>query len=508
MLGGCSLANFDLKLCQSTRECEEDDNFGEGYICNSEGYCESGDVTNTCNSTDDCLKRIGFGSSCDDGRCVDIVPTERCTKTVPPFIFDNLDAHRERTIFGVVNWPVDADSAANEKGVTLATENINDQTDVSIGIVICDITGTDDVSTPFSDNRTSSEAAEFVAGWLVNSLGVPGISASRSSGQTQSIFQRVIDRARPAAVQISPSGTSPTLTDLEPPASDENPGLLWRTAVSAAGQAAALVADMASRDDPRITSLAVVHEADAFGTGVANAVIAAWSALGDRQQEQFIYANATEQGEKTAALANRVDNGDFEAAVFIGQTAASAAFFRALTAEPKFPDTFHIYMADSGATDTIFNEANSDQKLADKRFFEQMRAVRPSIAAGATFDTFAALYRTRFNEAPETFTPNSYDTIYMLTLGVEWARANEGEVNGVTIARGFRKTAGGSVRVPFQPSQLPNGIAQFRQGQAIDVQGTSGELDWDPVTEEASGFTDLLVGTPEGVYAVLKSRLP
>ena len=75
-----------------------------------------------------------------------------------------------------------------------------------------------------------------------------------------------------------------------------------------------------------------------------------------------------------------------------------------------------------------------------------------------------------------------------------WAEGNEENMNGLAVARGLRKLVGGSSQVPFTSSGWGTGIVQLRGGNAIDIQGASGELEYDLTNEEKPGGVELLRG--------------
>jgi branched-chain amino acid transport system substrate-binding protein len=58
-------------------------------------------------------------------------------------------------------------------------------------------------------------------------------------------------------------------------------------------------------------------------------------------------------------------------------------------------------------------------------------------------------------------------------------------VSGLEIARGLRQVSNGPA-VEIRPSSWSEIARRFAEGDAIDVNGASGRLDYDPRTEETS----------------------
>ncbi len=82
----------------------------------------------------------------------------------------------------------------------------------------------------------------------------------------------------------------------------------------------------------------------------------------------------------------------------------------------------------------------------------------------------------------------------MLAAGTAWARLNETEITGTTIARGLRKMSSGAAQtIPLQRSGWSALTNAFEQGNAINIEGASGELDFDPVTEETDAVVEVWI---------------
>ena len=87
-------------------------------------------------------------------------------------------------------------------------------------------------------------------------------------------------------------------------------------------------------------------------------------------------------------------------------------------------------------------------------------------------------------EGNETVNPcQTYDGVYALAYAA--FAAGRGEVTGPALARGLARLAvAGSHHVETGPSDLLGGIASLSRGDALDLNGASGALDFDPSTGE------------------------
>ncbi|MBK7761466.1 MAG: hypothetical protein IPI35_34715 [Deltaproteobacteria bacterium] len=78
------------------------------------------------------------------------------------------------------------------------------------------------------DGLTKDEAAVELGVWLADSLGVSATVGPASSGRVEAVYEATKGAGM---LTISPSATSPALTALDGlSATDNEPGLLWRTA--------------------------------------------------------------------------------------------------------------------------------------------------------------------------------------------------------------------------------------------------------------------------------------
>ncbi|MEM6289955.1 MAG: ABC transporter substrate-binding protein [Myxococcota bacterium] len=531
LLGGlasCSLIVVDATPCESDDQCG--DLFGAGSICAASGYCEApGEASGslTCTSTAECLAGAGFGQTCNltdadeetPGVCESIEVPSRCsTRSFPADLAADPGAYDDRIVIGVLTDSAIRSHADREDAIELAFKQINENGGLEgtqFGVLYCDIG--EGTAGGFSDGLSRPDAAESVTDWLVNGAGVPAIIGAPSSGDTSLIFEEVANKqdVRGQTVVISASATDPSLVDFDVPArgsaTDNNPGLLWRTAGDGTAQIAALVADM---NDQGLSSVAVVREQSPFagtqqavGGSFAQSFVDAW----DGEADQFAYAGGSTSGrdQKIREVDAAVGEGSFDAVLFVGPTADAAAYLRQATDDDAIPDGFPIYFSAPGANDEIFDG------VGDARLFTSVVAAQPVPDGGFEYDSFNESFRAAYGNDPlrSTFTAEAYDAAWFIALGSAWALFQSDDtltetesglpvVRGEDIARGMRKTTTGTP-VQFLPTEWSKVISQFRSGRPIDVVGAANQYAFDLGDEQAPAQVQLVIGTEDGGYEPL-----
>ncbi len=152
-----------------------------------------------------------------------------------------------------------------------------------------------------------------------------------------------------------------------------------------------------------------------------------------------------------------------------------------------------IVLADVAAVEAQLEGADAD-------VLGRLRGVRPQPLSDSdpVYSAYLAAFANRFPQPGDAdaripFAANTYDAAWMVAGGIAWAIAQEqGAVRGTTIARGLRMmSADSTTTVPLRRtgwSQLTNA---FNSGDAINIQGASGFLDYDLETEEREGVVEI-----------------
>lgn len=420
-----------------------------------------------CRDAAECRAAFGLGFVCaDSGRCERAEPNPRCATTFPVDLLTGAP-HPETFVIGSVVDGSVTTHQARAKAVRLAVSQIAERGGLEgrpLGVVFC----TNEVD-PVLDRLTLEEASVSVARHLASDLGVPAIIGPPSSGATERVFEAL---AGVDTVLVSPSATSPRLTDLEPAASDEVPGRLWRTAPPDSLQGAVIAGDMAMRGVGRV---AVIAQEGAYGSGLADVFMAETSAEVTRLD--FASSSARDEAATTAG------SGAFEEVLFISsQTSDVVAFLLFADAFAGFDDKT-LFVTDSAANEDLLVDA-----AAAAESFGRLRGTRPAPQSGLVYDAFLGSFAAAFggdDASRFSFTAHAYDAAWLVLLGASWASLQEDAVTGSTIARGMRRLSGGTP-LPLRSDSWAAARDRFRLGERVDVTGASGELDFDPQTEETS----------------------
>ena len=440
--GACTFNTLEVAECETSAECRSD--FGLGYVCRDDGRCEEADLS------------------------------PRCTETYPPDLFDDRFEQRDRIVFGnIVDRSVTL-FRAFERTAQLAYDQANTRGGLDgreFGAVFCSVEENPDI-----DDLDHIEAAVASVEYLTRTVGVPAILGPATSVEVQNAFLAMTGQD---VLMISPSATSPALTDLDPArVSDAEPGLLWRTAASDALQGVAIASDMLTGRDPPVTSVAAIHEVGAYGEGLYEVFASAFRD-GGGEVEEYPYADSGQLAEVIA----QVGSSSVQEVLFISSdTQTIIGFLDSVASLAQF-ETKSLFMTDPAANPDVLAEA-SGTALA------KVRGTRPAPLDEDedVYASFIASYAGEFGDDVRgfPFTPNVYDAAWLLAYGAAWATLREdGAIAGSTMARGLRRVSSGQ-DVEIRPSGWSSVLQVFRGGGTVDLKGASGELDFDPDTEETS----------------------
>lgn len=445
-----------------------------------------------CVDNGQCRAAFGVGAVCQsDGFCARPAPLNRCTETYPDDLLSSPEVYRDAIVIGnLMDRSLDT-HRARENAARLAFDQANAEGGIGgrkFAAVFCTI----EENSEF-DGLERQAAAVVSARYLVDNIGVPAIIGPAASSDTQAVFLEVRDDR---VLVISPSATSPALSSLDPIAvSDENPGLLWRTAPPDSLQGVAIADDMRRQDFGRteaVDAVAVIHESGAYGEGLAAVFADAFA--GDATF--FLY---DDDNSRTEAVAT-VGSGSFDEVLFVSSQTNDVVAFLNAAATPSF-DGKRIFLTDSAANGDVLSNAVSDR-------FGVVRGSRPApLDPGndLVYSLFLSAYRAEFRDDAEqySFSAQAYDAAWLVSYGIGWAIYQENnQVTGDTIARGLRRLSAGDP-VEIRPSNWNRVQQSFMAGQSVDVAGASGALDYDSNTEETRSDVEIWAivnGQISGLY--------
>ena len=288
-----------------------------------------------------------------------------------------------------------------------------------------------------------SAAAQAAATQLVSD-GVVAIMGADCSGVTGAIATNV---AVPnGVVMISPSATSPGLTDLD------DKGLFFRTAPSDA-RGGQILADITK--DRGVKSVAVTYTNNDYGKGLADVYAAAAKAHGIKV---------------TAVAAHEDGKADYSAEV---ATLASAGGDAVAVIGYLDQGGKGIIQAslDSGAFDTfILSDGMIGDSLTDafgKDLNKSFGSLPGSTGKGATVFTDVAKAGGIDSSGP--YTGESYDAAALIVLAMQAG----GNADRATIAKNVMAVANGPGKKIY-PGQLKKALDLLAKGKGVDYEGATG----------------------------------
>jgi branched-chain amino acid transport system substrate-binding protein len=470
-LTSCSLGVFERTSCKIDGECVSA--LGPGHVCVEDGFCGVGE--NSCTSSADCRGRLGFGFICGaGGLCEAVEPLNRCTKTFPENLFASPSLGNAVVIGNLMDRSLETHQA-RENSAQLAVSQANAAGGLE-GRTFAQVFCTVEENTMF-DELPRADAAVASATWLVETLGVPAIVGPAASGDASAVFAAIREKG---TLLISPSATSPALTgedETEP--TDEQPGLLWRTCPPDSIQGKVMAEDLRARD---VTTVEVVYQQGAYGEELSRVFQEEFTKQGGTADSSpNVYMDPTEIGPLASQLADTAA----EEVVFISSQAADVAAFLNAAGAGELLAKYQakgIFLTDAAANADVLMTAQSD-------LFPNVRGTRPARPTGPVNAAFNGAYASAYageDVSKFSFTAHAFDAAWLVMYGVAWSQLQLGEISGLGIARGLRRVSGPGETVEVGGSKYKTVIQAFRNGNAVDVVGASGELNYDPAIEETT----------------------
>ncbi len=439
--------------------------------------CMLGPKPDSCSENADCRGAFGFGSVCgDDGYCAPVDVNPRCDTTWPEDLFRKPENYRDHLIIGsIFNGPFDEKQRLSAE---LAVRNAWDAQDSDsaygryVAIVQCDNAENLDY-----DNLDTVEAAGSAASFLVDDLGIQAIVGPSTSDESFAVF----DAASPGgAITVSPSATSPALTELGGYPTEGSPGLFWRTSPPDDLQAYVIAQDLQDRG---ITSIVILHEESSYATSLAEAVAANFGGGGSSVTTRS-YSNGTELA---SLISPTFEDGVSEVVFFTGETSDVVTFLDG-AANNAANIGRSIFLADAAADSLLFDVGPGAALLP------YVRGTRPQVPQGGLFNTFSDNYLTVYGDTPDdsVYTSYTFDAAWLVLYGAMWAEVNGEDVTGNAIGTGFLQlTSGPATEIGY--FSVGDIRAAFENGETVDLEGASGTLDFDPVTGEVSNPIEVWV---------------
>ena len=454
--GGCSLGNLAHDDCTGDAECTA--LFGIGSRC-VEGFCSEPEP---CEESLACRDAYGYGATCQDGICKPTAPDPRCTLSEP----EDLAAQLAAPVSGrIVLGAMFKLGTAKERARDADGDAANDADE-------------------------TKELTRYLAG----DLQVPLILGPSSSASATAATSVLLEERLPTVI-LTPSATSSTLTNLVDrfdPASDPL-GLLWRTCPSDALQGEVLASTIAAT----LTNLKVVvlYPQDTYGQGLEETFRDDFTALAGHTVASFPFA--VDESDLAFAVGGAAAEVAPNALLVISGDAARTVKILELASQAPTLATLPLFLTDGSKDAAVLLDPGNAPGV--QAFVATARGTAPASPSGTAYGTFAQNLQAEFgtDAAGFSFVAQSYDAAYCGVFGVvhalslggtpDPATGAGGRLEGFAVAEGLASLAAG-VPVNVGPTGFTTGVSELvKPDGTIDVEGTSGHLDFDAETGEAPG---------------------
>jgi branched-chain amino acid transport system substrate-binding protein len=332
----------------------------------------------------------------------------------------------------------------------------------------------------FCDTGDDNTRGATQAGWMVKNVSVPVIIAS-GSGLTNTIASQA-DRVAAQSMIISPTATSASLVALF-----KSDGNVWRVAPDDTQQAAVLANEVAQATAGNVNlKVIIAHETSVYGTAFEPALRTELEKRG-RQVESVPFDKGLD---RSTALTK------------VNAIASKSPVATVLIAFP--PDLVAIISEAANNSSLnrasghkwFFADASKDPNIitpATRAELEGRIGTAPAQGAGAAFGSFSDLFNERFGIRPDTFsfTSHAYDATWLTLAATAWAAQNNGGITGARMREGMAQLSTSGAPLKLLPSSWTELSNDMLAGTAVNVEGSSGPLDY-----------NLETGTPSSPYEV------
>jgi neutral amino acid transport system substrate-binding protein len=285
---------------------------------------------------------------------------------------------------------------------------------------------------------------------------------------------------------LSPGSTSPVFT--ERAEQGDFQGYWGRTAPPDTYQAAALAQWAIDNGHERVSTVVINND---YGVGFEQAFVSAYEKLGGtvinkENPTRYDPKAATFDSEAAAAFSGQPDAVLAVLYVETGSLLLRSAYEQGLT------DGVQIMLTDGVQTESFPEDVG---RTANDRFILAGAMGTVPGAGGDALETFAILWEENTGRSPSAFVPHTWDAGALLILAAEAAGTNNGEA----IMTQLRAVAGGD---GVEVTNVCDGLARLRNGEAINYQGASGNVDLDE-NGDVIGNYDVWTVTEEGAIEVV-----
>lgn len=338
------------------------------------------------------------------------------------------------------------------------------------------------------DDQTDPKAGAAGMTKLATVDKVAGVVGSFAS----SVSTAAVSVAVPNKVMlISPGSTSPVFT--EKAQKGDFQGYWARTAPPDTYQAAAL-AQLANKRGLKRVSTAVIN--NDYGVGFEKAFVTAFEKLGGTvvNKDKPVRYDPKAQTFQTEAGAAFAGKPEAVIAVMYGETGSlflKSAYQQGLTKGVQ------IMLTDGVKSEDFPKQVGQSP---DGKFLLSGSVGTVPGSDGKALESLKKLWQEKKGGTPGEFVPQSWDAAALLVLAAQAAKEN----TGVGISSNIREVAGGE---GTEVSDVCEGLKLLKEGQKINYQGASGNVDID-TNGDVVGVYDVWTVGDDGKITVIDQVSP
>ncbi|MGH2994465.1 MAG: ABC transporter substrate-binding protein [Solirubrobacterales bacterium] len=333
------------------------------------------------------------------------------------------------------------------------------------------------------DNETNPQAAVQAARKMIDADDASCIAGAWASADSIPTFESATSRE--GVLQISPASTSDEITGLDDP-----DGLMNRTAPPDSFQGPTLANHIEEElGGAEGVTINVGARNDAYGTGLADTFGAAWQDKGGTIGEEVIYDPEQPSYDSEAG---QIASGNPDGFVIVDfpetYNKVGPALVRTGDWDPK-----KTFVTDGLVSGDLAADAGADA-------VDGVRATAPGAPdKGSPTDQFDEAY-SQFDPRDvdrQTFDAQNFDAVILCYL----AAVAAGSTDGTDMAAEVRDISG-APGDEYTYLTLPDAIEALQNGDDIDYNGASGEIEMDEAGDATAGVYDLFqykAGVPEVV---------
>lgn len=348
---------------------------------------------------------------------------------------------------------------AGEKAIGLAIDEIN---------AAIEETGAEHTIESLTEDTQTDPQAAVQAARKLASEDATCFNGAWASGSTIPVAESVSTREE--ILQISPASTSPEITDLE----DDD--LLFRTAPADTFQGP-LLADIIEDGLGGVEGLTVNIGArnDSYGTGLADEFTTAWEDKGGTVGETVVY---DVKQPSYNSEASQIVSGDPDGILIV-----------------DFPDPFNkvgpalVRTGDWDPTTAFGPDGLAQPDLASivgNDVVEGMRATAPGAPDEGPGAAFEKLFDDADGATRAPFNAQNFDNVILCYL----AAVAAGSTDGADMAEALPDVTG-APGDEYTWEELPDAIEALQNGDDIDYQGVTGDIEFDEAGDPQSGVFDV-----------------